>query len=232
MFTCKILTILVLLLYGDSMSYKNIFKRETRVIAIAAICMAVVLIGGSFALFVQVNHNQNNQVVEAGSLVIEYSNGNTVDLTNTSMDDESCLTPKDDVSGAGNGGCQFTFTVHNRGSLPMNYDLTIFNDTSSLPSGGSFVEHNYIKNTLIKQVGEASGVALNSAKLLSTLETDGEGKKVLEKQAVIQPNETVRYTLNIWIDENAPVDIIGKYVYLNYGVSGVVEDGEAILSDN
>ena len=61
---------------------------------------------------------------------------------------------------------------------------------------------------------------------------EGEGKKVLEKQAVIQPNETVRYTLNIWIDENAPVDIIGKYVYLNYGVSGVVEDGEAVLSDN
>lgn len=214
------------------MNYKNIFKRETKIIAIAVIGLAVVLIGGSFALFVQVNRNQSNQIVEAGSLVIEYSNGNTVDLTNTSVDDESCLTPKDDVSGAGNGGCQFTFTVHNKGSLPMNYDLTIFDDTSSLPSGGSFVEHSYIKNTLIKQIGDASGVALNSAKLLSTFDTDAEGKRVLEKQAVIQPNETIRYTLNIWIDENAPVEIIGKYVYLNYGVSGVVEDGESVLNEN
>ncbi len=212
------------------MNFKNIFKRETKVIAFVVIGMAIVLIGGSYALFVQVHHNKNNQVIEAGSLVIEYTNGNIIDLSDVDANDESCLIPKDDVSGAGSEGCQFSFTVHNRGSLPMNYDLTIFNDASSLPEGATFVDPNYIKITLIKQTGEASGVTLSHASLLSTLETDSDGKKVLEKQAVIPSNETIRYTLNIWIDETAPVDIIGQYVYLSYGVSGVVEDGEEILN--
>ena len=212
-------------MYGDNMNFKNIFKRETKIIAIVAICMAIAIIGSSYALFVQVKHNQNNQIVEAGSLVVEYSNSNVVDLTSKGLDDESCLMPKDDISGAGSEGCQFTFTVHNKGTLPMNYDLTIFNDGSSLPEGGSFVNHDYIKHTLIKQIGDNSGVVLNNAQVLSAFDTDTNGKRVLESQAVINANETIKYTLNIWIDENAPEDIIGQYVYLNYGVSGVVEEG-------
>lgn len=206
------------------MNYKSIFKREIKIIAMVVVFMAIVLIGGSFALFVQVNHNRNNQVVEAGSLVIEYSNGNIIDLTNLSMDDDNCLNPKEDVDGVGSDGCQFVFSVHNTGSLPMKYNLTIFDDDTSLPNGGSFVKHDYIKHTLIKKVGDATAYSLNSAKLLSFFEINSEGKRLLEKGAVIQPNETVHYTLYLWIDKDAPLEIIGQYVYLNYGVSGVVEE--------
>ena len=48
-------------------------------------------------------------------------------------------------------------------------------------------------------------------------------------KANINGNGTIA---DILIDENAPVEIIGKYVYLNYGVSGVVEDGESVLNEN
>lgn len=215
------------------MNFKSVFKRETKIIVIAVACMGIVLIGGSYALFYKMSQNSSSQVVEAGSLVIEYSNGNAVDLINLGLDDDSCLQPVSDAKGASNSGCQFTFTVKNKGSLPMTYDLTIGNNSTLLPSGGTFLSHEYIRHTLVKTVGSASNTVVNNSKKLSEYtETDQNGNRIIEKGAVIAAKgaangaDTVQYTLNIWIDENAPTDIIGQYVLLNYGVSGGIEGAE------
>ena len=60
------------------MNYKKLFKRETKVIAYVVIALTLIVIGTSYALFLQVNNNRDNQVVTAGSLVIEYAKGNVV----------------------------------------------------------------------------------------------------------------------------------------------------------
>lgn len=219
------------------MNYKKVFKRETKVIALVVVCMAIVLIGGSYALFFKVNHNSNNQIVEAGSLIIQYGNGNVI--TVNEEDESNCLLPVKDDKGASDAGCKFTLSVHNTGTLPMNYQLLIYNDQDSIPTDGIFVDHNYIKHTLSKKVSnqntsDESNIIINDKKAIGTIAEQTQDNKTILETSRIQPNETIEFTLKIWIDENAPVDIIGQYVYLKLDVSGEVNDDvqiSSILSD-
>lgn len=204
------------------MNYKNILKRETKVIAIVVICLTLVVIGSSYALFLQVDNNTNNQVVEAGSLTVTYSNGNTV--TVDSAEDGNCLLPQSDSAAATNG-CKFTLSVRNTGTLPMEYDLLIYNNTSDAPSGATLVDHSLVRHSLKKQYTVAGTTqTVTSAKALSSLSSYNSTKKILES-SVINAGETITFSLNVWIDENASTDIIDQYVYLKLDVVGSVYEG-------
>lgn len=207
------------------MNYKNIFKRETKVIAYVVICLTLVVIGTSYALFLQVNNNSNNQVVTAGSLTITYSGGNTVTVDDTS--DSNCLLPQSDSEGIGTSGCVFNLSVTNTGTLPMQYNLLIYNNESDAPSGATFVDHTYIRHSLKKQFTVANkSETVTSAAALGELSTyNSTNKKILET-AVIEAGETITFALNIWIDENASTEIIGQYVYLKLDVVGTVYEQE------
>lgn len=202
------------------MNYKNIFKRETKVIAYVVICLALVVIGTSYALFLQVNNNTENQVVKAGSLEITYDKGNTVVVPGE--DDGSCLIPRSDPS----GGCTFTLSVRNTGSLPMQYNLLIYdNQAEALAEDpeAEFVDHKWIHHALTKEYTVAKkSDTVNEDKLLSNLDKYTEANKRILETAVIDAKETIEFTLKIWIDENAPTDIIGQYVYLKLDVVGTV----------
>lgn len=205
------------------MNYKKLFKRETKVIAYVVIALTLIVIGTSYALFLQVNNNRDNQVVTAGSLVIEYAKGNTVNVADSK---NNCLTPQSDATGSSTGGCNFMLSITNKGTLPMQYDLLIYNNTAEAPSGAQFVDHSVIKHSLNKQYSKegAKSGTVTSAKALSTLGTK-DGKRILET-STINVGETITFSLNIWISENAPVDIIGKYVYLKLDVVGNVDREE------
>lgn len=212
------------------MNYKKIFKRETRVIAYVVIALTLVVIGTSYALFLQVNNNQDNQVVTAGSLVIEYSKGNVVTVDENA--ENNCLKPQSDTTGADKGGCNFTLSITNKGTLPMQYDLLIYDDVNNeeLPSNAQFVNHSLIRHSLTKQYskeGANSGV-VTSGKSLSELKTK-DSKSILEN-SMIGVGETITFSLNIWISEDATVDIIGQYVYLKLDVVGSVYEGTSAAS--
>lgn len=204
------------------MNYKKVFKRETRVIAYVVIALTLVVIGTSYALFLQVNNNSNNQVVKAGSLTITYSNGNTVTANSTDKNN-NCLTPMSDTNAA-TKGCKFTLSVTNTGTLPMQYNLLIYDDTSE----SNRVEHTLIKHTLSKQISK-SGSTTNSTvrtnTLLSNLTTSN-SKRVLETNT-INVGETIVFTLNIWISDTAPVATIGKNVSLKLDVAGLVKETDS-----
>ncbi len=213
------------------MNYTKIFKRETKVIAYVVICLTLVVMGVSYALFLQVNDNKANQVVTAGSLEITYDKGNVVTVPE---DDplNNCLMPQGDSEGMGSGGCTYELSIYNSGTLPMQYDLLIYDD-DAIPSGGEHVPHEYIRHSLSKQYEEASQadvVTTEDKRALSTLELKDGTKRILER-AVVAPQETIVFKLKIWIDENAPSEgennIIGKYVYLKLDVSGIVYENEA-----
>ena len=216
------------------MNYKKIFKRETKVIAYVVICLTLVVIGTSYALFLQVNNNSNNQVVTAGSLTITYSGGNTVTVDDTA--DSNCLLPQSDSDGGGSTGCKFNLSVTNTGTLPMQYNLLIYNNESDAPSGASFVDHAYVRHSLKKQftVANKSETVTSASSIGSLGNYNSTNKKILET-AVIDAGETITFALNIWIDENASTEIIGQYVYLKLDVVGTVYEEEtatqALLSD-
>ena len=211
------------------MNYKNIFKRETKVIAYVVICLTLVVIGTSYALFLQVNNNSNNQVVTAGSLTITYSGGNTVTVDDTS--DSNCLLPQSDSEGIGTSGCVFNLSVTNTGTLPMQYNLLIYNNESDAPSGATFVDHTYIRHSLKKQFTVANkSETVTSAAALGELSTyNSTNKKILET-AVIEAGETITFALNIWIDDvnyspymdinfyNSGIDVMDELAALQYYV--------------
>lgn len=207
------------------MNYMSIFKRETKVIAYVVIALTIVVLGASYALFFQVNNNRANQVVTAGSLVITYSKDNAVEPADA---DGSCLTPQSDATGSGAGGCNYKLSIMNTdASLPMKYDLLIYNN-SSVPTGGQLLGHDNVKYTLRKSTnnGLSSSVVAGfngtaSTGFLNGITSDTAGKKVLIRD-VLQPNESVQYSLNIWIKEDASEDNVGRYVYLNIDVAGEV----------
>lgn len=210
------------------MNYKNVWKRETKVIAYVVIALTLVVIGSSYALFFQVNNNRDNQVVTAGTLTVEYAKGNTITVDEN--DTKNCLAPQEDATGSSTGGCKFTLSVTNTGTLPMQYDLLIYNNTKDAPSGAKFVDHSYIRHSLNKQSSreDANSENVTSAKSLNSLEQK-DGKRVLES-AVIEVGETITFSLNVWIKEEAPEDIIGEYVYLKLDVVGSVFEEEPQLN--
>ncbi len=224
-FSCKNRLILVLLNYGDNMNYKKVFKRETKVIAYVVIALTLVVIGTSYALFLQVNNNRDNQVVTAGSLIIEYDKGNTIIVDEN--DENNCLIPQGDETGSGTGGCKFTLSVTNTGTLPMQYNLLIYDNVEEAPSDAVFVDHSLVRHSLNKQISKESTnmETVTDAKSLSEL-TLNEGKRTLESN-IIEVGETITFSLNIWISEEATIDIIGQYVYLKLDVVGSVFEGSS-----
>ncbi len=234
------------------MNYKKVFKRETRVIAYVVLALTLVAIGSSYALFMQVKNNTNNQIVKAGSLEIEYSSNNDVSTSGTSVEEDTCLNPMNDSDGK-TKGCHFTLSITNTGTLPMEYDLLIYDNIEeiqkqlpgvSLNSEAELkkhaVDHQYLKHRLTKQVTnsttneQGTSTTVAEAKKISdlTIKNDDETvpKKRILESSYIQPKETIAFDLRIWIDSSAPEEIIGKYVYLKLDVSGVVYEGQTATS--
>jgi hypothetical protein len=216
------------------MNYKKIFKRETKVIIYVVVCLTLVVIGGSYALFLQVNNNSNNQEVHAGSLVITYDGGNTVVVPD---DDENCLTPQADDDGKSTG-CNFKLSISNAGSLPMQYNLLIYNNESDAPSNATLVDQSIIKYSLNKKynvAGTSSDITStdNNIGSLAVFEdpdkVDGDPEKKVLETSIIAAGETIEFSLNIWIDETASTDIVGQYVYLKVDVAGSVYEIEPAI---
>lgn len=227
------------------MNFKNIFRRESKIIVIAIACLSLVLIGGSYALFFQVKKNSNNQVVQAGDLTITYFNVN-------GTLDSSCLEPKTDDEGkATNGSCVFVVRVKNDGTLPMYYDLLIYDgnpeELSAEDKVKGPVDQNLVRFVLDKKrsgadidgIEELKDTTAKTVGGLSTIK-EGTDKKILETE-VIKAGQTIEFYFKFWIsdtisEESGNIEeVIDKYVYLKLGVEGRVDDGKndipSLLSD-
>lgn len=218
------------------MNYKNIFKRETKIIVYVVICLTLVVLGTSYALFLQVNNNSNNQVVQAGSLTITYTDGQTINATDED-DDKNCLNPVSNTDGAGSKGCQYKFSAQNSGTLPMTYDLLIYKDATATRAGTTDVNFNQIHYSLTKEhtngsqkSSETLDNSKNTKKLSDLKDLNGDSSKKVLETAKIDAKENITFTLKIWIDENAEESIIGQNVNLKLEVKGKVYENEETLA--
>lgn len=215
------------------MNYKKIFKRETKVIAYVVVALTIVLLGSSYALFFKVREDNNNQVVQAGSLIITYSQANSSEaktiLPGTDGKIE-CLKPLSDrefKNGNGSDTCKFVFTVTNEGNLPSQYNIFIYNYTENSESL-DFVDQQYIKLSLRKQVneGEKSGtseVVGDEIQVLDKLPLKDENtQRRLADTNVINPGQSITFSLQFWLDDNAPSSIIKQAISLGLDVDNVV----------
>ena len=205
---------------GDHMnnwSFSSIFKKETKLASYIIICLTLVVIGISYALFFKVGSNSENQEVVAGTFTFTYEQG--TEITNTG--NTSCFLPMNaDEAGLVSSDCDYVFSVKNTGSLKASYTLRLVNqDTNTM-------EASKLKVMLKRENSGNLETVEGFPKTISEL-SDG---YLLE--AEIEPNQIVVYHIQIYVDEASYVSgDEGKTVAYKIEGHGVVDDEQPLSTE-
>lgn len=210
----------------NDMNYKHNIKKQSYIIAISAILLALVISGTSYALFFQVDSNSKNQVVETGSLSVTYG-ANSQAITATE------LVPMSDTDALESSTLVSTIYVENKGSLPADYNIKIGNDIKTFQSREGYNEtdellsHDYLKVAVYQ-----NGEMIIPPTILSTLTISEDDNAMYNlfsgKLNVLSTGEsTETFAIKIWVANEAPEDIIGDFVYLKVDVTSTVDESSA-----
>ncbi len=175
----------------NNLSFQNIFKRETKLASYIIVCMTIVVISLSYAMFFKVEGNSNNQEVVAGEFKFTYSNGTTI----TNANNATCFLPYTaDEASLVVTECSYQLNVQNTSVLKANYTLSL------VAQDGNALEASKLKVILKKQDGTTMNVVSGYPKTVSDL-TNG----VLVTES-LDPNETVVYSVQLYFDDATFVD--------------------------
>lgn len=210
----------------NDMNYKHNIKKQSYVIAIGAILLAIVISGTSYALFFQVDTNSKNQVVETGTLSVTYGD-NSQAITDTE------LIPMTDTDALASSTLVSTIYVENKGTLPADYNITIGNDMASLKAREDYattdelLNHDYIRVAVYK-----NGEMIIEPKTLSdfNLSTDDNTMYDLYSGSLNVSgtgSSTETFAIKVWVASDAPEEIIGDFVYLKVNVISTVDEDTA-----
>ena len=100
---------------------KSVLKTESKVIAYVVICLVIIILGISYALFFQVKKNEKNQIVKAGTLEFSYANGSEITIEGN----EECFIPTNYNDAITHSECEYNVSITNSGTLPGVYSLTL-----------------------------------------------------------------------------------------------------------
>ena len=192
----------------DNLSFKNIFKRETKLASYIVICLTIVVLSLSYAMFFKVEGNSKNQVVEAGDLVFTYEN---TSQTITSEGNSDCFMPMSaDETSIYLGTCDYRLSVQNTGSLKGAYTLRLVANEENT------IEANKIKVIVRKQEGEVFQIVsgYENGKTVSEL-TDG----IIIEDEEMETNSTVVFSVSLIIDESVATEEDTSKV-LSYKIEG------------
>ncbi len=204
------------------MNINNVIKKQTTVIALTVIGICIGLLGISYAIFFKVNDSTNNQTVSSGSLVVQFGEGSKITTE---------MLPQTDEEGMATTG--YSFSVTNKGSLDMLYDIFIYNDPdASNATNNIMLPHQYIKvsidgsDPILLSELEDSGVTITSDSNYSSYNLTGENniKRVVGKDIFVRAagsgKDVNTHIIKLWITEDAPTSIIGNTVALEIQVFG------------
>ena len=205
------------------MNYKHNIKKQSYIIAISAILLALVITGTSYALFFQVDSNSKNQIVETGSLSVTYG-ANSTAITATE------LVPMTDTEALESSTLVSTVYIENKGTLPAEYVIKIGNDVDSFQKrDGYSAEDKLLSHDYIKVAVYQNGEMIISPTTLSTLKVAADDNTMYDlfsgKLNVLTTGEsTETFAIKVWVSNEAPEDIIGDFVYLKVDVTSTVDE--------
>ena len=206
---------------NDNLSFKNIFKRETKLATYIVICMTIVVLSLSYAMFFKIDGNSKNQVVEAGDLVFTYENSSQ---TITSDGKESCFMPMSaEETKLYLGTCDYKLSVQNTGSLKGAYTLRLIANETNI------IEANKLKVVLRKQERESFQIVsgYENGKTVSELSNG-----ILIEDEEMEQNSTTVYSVSLIIDESVATEEDTSKV-LSYKIegTGLVHESQPIDQD-
>lgn len=186
---------------------RNIITRQLTLTVTTVFLLVLVIMGSSYALFMDVDTSSQENVYTSGDLVVVF-NDKTSEYANTI--NNTSLIPMSNELALKQTNNIYSFTITNTGTLPMKYDV-LLNDIPEF-SNSNLLDHKYIKYQLCIN-------NMNNCTIIRNLST-------VEDNIIYQSNlsaggQTIYY-LRVWItDENIPNDAQEKEVHLEVNVNGI-----------
>ena len=167
---------------------KEAIKNNKKIIIIGVAIIILLLIGIAFAYLVTTLHGQEEYVLRAGTLNLELDDKNELTL--------SSQIPLEDKEGMTLEG--FNFSLINNGNIETDY--TIYLDDIALDEGETRMPDSSIRYSLTKN--EVAGSPDNLSNM-------GANPNRVVDRGSIAVDETINYTLRIWIDYDATTEEAG-----------------------
>ena len=164
---------------------KNAIKEKKKIIIISIVILLILLIGIAFAYLVTTLYGEKEYIVRAGSLGLELEENNELTLEK--------VIPIEDSEGLTLNG--FNFSLVNNGNIETDY--TIYLDDIPLDEGETRMPDSAIRYSLTKN--EEMFMSRN----LTTMGSDPNRRVDFGRIGV---DETINYTLRIWIDYDATTE--------------------------
>ena len=162
-------------------------RKKYIVLVIVTILISVIaLIGASYALLTMTIEGDKKITLTAGILKVDFEDGNYINLDNAAPISDSSgqkLTP-------------YTFTITNTGNINAYYHVSLEEESTNT------LTNNYLKMKLTNDKGYDSGVVKVNSYGTGTFDIKGE--------ETLEPEDTVTYTLWMWLDETADNSAQGK----------------------
>lgn len=186
------------------MYIKNQLKKRFILSAVTVIALVITILGSSYALFMDVKTDVNDQVMTVGDLQVTFTGGSSINITG--------IEPMTDVVAYGKSNNLYTFTIQNTGTVPYTYKIYLENNNDYL--GSPLLNHNYIRfdfnNTGAKTLGSIPNAEIFEGNLPA-----GQSKA---------------FNLRLWVADastyNLPNEALGSEIHLN-----IVTDGKAGVSE-
>ena len=167
---------------------KETLKNNKKIIIIGIVIIVLLLIGVAFAYLTTTLHGEKEYLVRVGSLGLRLEEGNELTL--------SSQIPLEDKDGMSLDG--FNFSLVNEGNIETDY--TIYLDDIPLDEGetrmpDSAIRYSLTRNDVVGDADNLSNMGVNPNRVVDS--------------GSIAVDETINYTLRIWIDYDATSEDAG-----------------------
>lgn len=190
------------------MENNKIFKKQALLIIIAILFFGIVLIGFSYAYFVQSDAVAKKEIVTIEDLSLTFDQSSTMTPNLKPLNDEAALKEDNNL---------FTFTVRNLGDAEPKYYLTLQNDLSIVKDPNNMLDHQYFRIS----VDGGTPFPLTAADKSATTDFTKQNGAIylISNFYQIKPKQINKHTIRIWLDENAPTKIIGQAISLKISLT-------------
>lgn len=162
-------------------------RKKYIVLVIVTIVISVIaLIGASYALLTMTLEGDKTITLTAGILKVDFTDGNYINLDN--------VAPMTDTQGQKT--TPYTFTITNTGNINAYYHVSIEEESTNT------LANSYLKMRLTNNQGYDSGVV--------KVNSYGTGTFNIKSEETLEPEDTVTYTLWMWLDNDADNSAQGK----------------------
>ncbi len=169
-------------------------KRSLFFLGSFSILFLVLIVGISYALYALTLRGEKEASITAGTLAIEFKDGNTISFENAY--------PMSDSKGMNT--TPYEFSIENKGSIKAVYDVSLETDSN-----------NTLNSETLKYVVKKGEGEWSTPRILNSLS--------LEKDITIEPGVKETYQLKLWMNENVGNEAQGKVFKARIVVSSTQE---------